>query len=288
MVEISSQQLRSHVVALAETIGERNVFRPRALEEAARYIESEWRGQGYAVSSLAYRVEGVESRNLEVTAPGSGDGGEILLIGAHYDSVLGSPGANDNASGVAALLELSRRLSGARTRHSLRFVAFVNEEPPFFYWDQMGSMVYAKAARKRGDEIALMLSLETIGYYSRRAGSQRYPPFLGFFYPDRGDFIGFVSNLRSRRWLRRAVAAFRAGSDFPMQSVAMFEFVPGIGWSDHLSFWRQGYPALMVTDTAPYRYPWYHRAEDTPEKLDYESLARVTEGLYRMILSLAN
>ena len=120
-----------------------------------------------------------------------------------------------------------------------------------------------------------MISLETIGYYSDARGSQRYPPLFRFFFPDRGDFLGFVSNLRSRRLLRRAVAAFEAASDFPLQSVAMLEAVPGITWSDHLAFWRQGWPALMITDTAPYRYPWYHSAGDTPDKVDYDALTQI-------------
>ena len=147
----------------------------------------------------------------------------------------------------------------------------------------MGSMVYARHARERGDQVTGMISLETIGYYSNEPGSQRYPPLFRLFYPDRGNFLGFVSNLRSRRLLRQAVAAFKAASDWPVESVAMFEFVPGISWSDHLSFWRQGWPALMITDTAPYRYPWYHSAGDTPDKVDYSSLTVVTGGLIGML-----
>ncbi len=280
----SIDRLRGHVKRLAGEIGERNVFRPGTLEAAARYIEGQWAAQGYAVVRDPYEVEGVECANLEATLAGSGD--EIFVVGAHYDSVRGSPGANDNGSGVAALLEISRLLVGERPGTTLRFVAFVNEEPPFFLWRRMGSMVYARRVRERGDPIAGMISLETIGYYSSEPGSQSYPPLLRFFYPSRGNFLGFVSNLQSRRLLRRAVAAFQASSDWPVQSVAMFEFVPGISWSDHVSFWRQGWPALMITDTAPYRYPWYHSAQDTPEKVDYESLASVTDGLAGMVRSL--
>ncbi len=284
---VSARQLEVHVTQLAAEIGERNVFRPQALAAAARYIEEEWRRQGYEVTPLAYTTRGVESVNLEVTRTGRRFPEQILLVGAHYDSVSGSPGANDNATGVAALLELSRLFVKASLERSLRFVAFVNEEPPFFNWGSMGSMVYAKAARKRGDDIRLAISLETLGYYSDEPGSQRYPPFFRFFYPDRGNFIAFVSNFRSRSMLKRAIGAFRASSDFPLESVASFEFVPGIGWSDHLSFWRQGYLALMITDTAPYRYPHYHRPSDTPDKVDYPSLARMTDGLKGMLTRLA-
>ncbi len=280
----SADRLRAHLRRLAVDIGERNVFRPGTLEAAARYIEGQWTAQGYAVRPVTYEVEGTECANLEATLAGTGE--EVFVVGAHYDSVRGSPGANDNGSGVAALLEISRLLAGERPHRTLRFVAFVNEEPPFFWWRNMGSMVYARRARERGDRIVGMVSLETIGYYSSRPGSQRYPLFLRLFYPGRGDFLGFVSNLRSRKLLRRAVAAFRAASDWPVQSVAMFEFVPGIGWSDHLSFWRQGWPALMITDTAPYRYPWYHTPQDTADKVDYEALATVTDGLVGMLRRL--
>jgi Zn-dependent M28 family amino/carboxypeptidase len=150
----------------------------------------------------------------------------------------------------------------------------------------MGSSVYARAARARGDDIRAMFSLETIGYYRDEPQTQRYPPCFDFFYPDRGHFVAFVSNWRSRRLLRAAVAAFRAASDFPVESAAVPSFVPGVGWSDHLNFWREGYAAVMVTDTAPYRYPYYHTPEDTPEKVDYEAFARVCTGLAGMTLRL--
>jgi len=201
--------------------------------------------------------------------------------------VQGSPGANDNASGVAGLIEIARLLRGAAAARTIRLVAFVNEEPPFFYWGQMGSRIYARAARARGDDIRVMLSLEMLGCYRSEPGSQSYPPFLKFFYPGRGDFIAFVSNLRSRRALREVVAAFKANSDFPVESLASPAIVPGVSWSDQLSFWREGYRAVMVTDTAFYRYRWYHSPRDTPEKLNYADMARVVDGLARAVRALA-
>jgi hypothetical protein len=283
----SAKRLAAHVDMLAGEIGERNVFRPEALGRAAAYIREIWGQQGYAVVDHSYEARGIECANLEITRRGSERPSEMLLIGAHYDSVHGSPGANDNGSGVATLLELSRLMTAADPAISVRFVAFVNEEPPFFYWENMGSMVYAEAAKKRGDEIRLMISLETLGYYDSAPGSQHYPPFFRFFYPNRANFVAWVSDFRSRRWLRRTVAAFKRSSDLPVESVAMFRSVPGISWSDHLGFWRQGYAALMVTDTALYRYPHYHTADDTPDKVDYGTLARVTDGLYGTVLSLS-
>ena len=285
--QISADRLRTHIAKLAGEIGERNVFRPRALHAAADYIRAEWTAQGYQVAVQSYQVEGVLSENLEVTLPGKSKPNEIILIGAHYDTVQGSPGANDNASGVAALLEISRVFAKLAPERSVHLVAFVNEEPPFFFWGQMGSMIYAKAARRRGDDIRMMLSLEMLGCYSDEPGSQSYPPLLRFFYPDRGNFIAFVSNFNSRQELHQVVDAFRAHSDFPAESLATFEFVPGVSWSDHLSFWREGYPALMVTDTAFHRYSHYHSASDTPDKIRYTEMARVVEGLAKAIAALA-
>jgi Zn-dependent M28 family amino/carboxypeptidase len=281
------EELRGHVETLAGAIGERNVFRPAALRAAEEYIERTWREQGHSVRRQVYEVHGTPCANLEITIGGRGRPAETVLVGAHYDSIRGGPGANDNGSGVAALLAMGRRLSGSEPRRTLRLVAFVNEEPPFFYWGKMGSMVYAREARRRRERIRLMLSLETIGYYSEEPGSQQYPPLFRYFFPDRANFIAFVANFRSWPAMRRTVSAFRHHSTFPAEHVATFGFVLGVSWSDHLAFWRQGYPALMVTDTAFYRYPYYHTAADTPERLNYTALAEVTRGLCGAVADLA-
>lgn len=287
MVETLSENLRRHVYELAEEIGERNVFHPEALHAAEAYIRHIWQEQGYRVEAQSYRVRSVLSSNLEVTRPCGEKGRGMLLIGAHYDSVIGSPGANDNGSGIAALLELSRLFLAVESACPIRFVAFVNEEPPFFFSRSQGSMIYSRAARRRGDDIRLMVSLETMGYFNDTPGSQHYPPLFRFFFPSRANFIAFVSNFRSRHMQRQLVAAFCSATDFPAQQVATFSLIPGVGWSDHLSFWRRGYRALMVTDTAFYRYPWYHSAGDTAEKIDYPRLAMVTEGLFQALQRLA-
>ena len=282
-----AQRLRGHVETLARDIGERHVLRPSALAAAAEFIRREWTTRHLRVGALAYRTGGVRCDNLEIAIPGRARPEEIVLVGAHYDTVAGSPGADDNASGVAALLEIGHMLARAKPRRTIRLVAFVNEEPPFFPWGEMGSRVYARAARRRGDDIRVMLSLEMLGCYSARPGSQRYPPLLRRFYPDRGNFVAFVSNLASRRLLRETVRAFRAHSDFPSESLATFAWVPGVSWSDHLSFWGEGYRALMVTDTAFYRNPHYHTRRDTAERLDYRAMARVAGGLALATLVLA-
>ncbi len=281
-------RLRRHVDALAGDIGERNVRRPSALHAAEAYIAGEFAGLGCEVVRQTYLADGVESSNLEISLPGGGRASEIVLVGAHYDTVPGSPGADDNASGVAGLIEIARALREVRPSRTIRLVAFVNEEPPFFFWGEMGSKIYAQAARRRGDDIRLMLSLEMLGFYSDGPRSQDYPPLLRWFYPERGNFIAFVSNLRSRRALRNWVRVFRKHSDFPSESLASPAIVPGVSWSDQLSFWRAGYPAVMVTDTAFYRYPHYHRSTDTPDRIRYPEMARVVDGLARAIAAFAS
>jgi Zn-dependent M28 family amino/carboxypeptidase len=272
-------RLRRHVERLAGEIGERHVLRPEALAAAERYVAATLNRFGHEVKRQSDEVQGVDCANLEVTIAGGARAGEIVLAGAHYATVPGSPGVDDNACGVAAILELARLLRGARAARTTRLVAFVNEEPPFFFWGEMCSRVYARAARARGDDIRVMLSLEILGCYSDEKGSQGYPPLLKHFYPQQGDFIVFVSNARSRRMLRRVVAAFCESSGFPPEKLAAPALVPGIGWSDQLSFWREGYPAAMVTDTAFHCYRHYHLPTDTPEKLDDARLAQVVEGL---------
>ena len=224
---IEQARLERHVWTLAGEIGERNVFHPVALDSARDYIPREWRAQGLAPQTQHYRARGVDSANLEVVLEGASKGSQSIVVGAHYDSVSGSPGADDNASAVAALLELSRVLAAVPRARALRLVAFVNEEPPFFYWSEMGSQVYARAARQRGQDIRVMLSLEMLGYYRDEPGSQHYPPLFRWFYPSRGNFIGFVSNLRSRRALGRVHRAFCSHCDFPSERAAVPSWIPG-------------------------------------------------------------
>ena len=281
-------QLRAHILALAGEIGERNVWRKSAMEKAAAYIENAFGEAGYAVRSQPFQSQGVMVRNLAAELPASSGGEEIVLLGAHYDTVVDSPGANDNASGIAALLEIARLLRDRKPSRSIRFVAFANEEAPFFYSMEMGSHLYARRAREQGEKLIAMISLETVGYYSDAPGSQRFPnPLYSWFYPDTGNFIAFVGNLRSRKLVRRSIGSFRRHTAFPSEGVAAPGGLEGIHWSDHWSFWEEGYPALMVTDTAPFIYPHYHRESDTPEKIDYERLARVVRGLSRVALDLA-
>ncbi|MDX1513543.1 MAG: M28 family peptidase [Gammaproteobacteria bacterium] len=282
-----SARLETHVRALAGDIGERNLFRYEALLRAAGYIEETFESAGFEPRAQPFEVRGKTVRNIEVEIAGTEPASGIVVIGAHYDSVDGSPGANDNATGVGAVLELARLMRHRTPRRSVRFVTFVNEEPPFFYSDAMGSVRYADRSAKRGENIVAMLSLETIGYYDDRPGSQHYPVPLSLFYGDRGNFIGFVGNLKSRALVRRAVASFRDNARFPSEGLAAPGWLTGVGWSDHWSFWQVGYPAIMVTDTALFRYGEYHTAADRPRVVDFERYARVVDGLAPVIMDLA-
>jgi len=285
--QVIHDNLRRHVEMLAGQIGERNVWHPEALAAAARYIRNTLEDLGYEVQIQTFESRDVTLQNLEVELTGDSAPEEIIILGAHYDSIRGTPGANDNASGVAAMLEIARLLAGNTYSRTVRLVAFANEEPPFFYSEEMGSRVYVARSRQRDEQIKAMLALETIGYYSDQPGSQNYPIPFSLFYPDTGNFIGFVGNLSSRRLVRQAVGAFRASTPFPSEGVAAPGWMMGVHWSDHWSFWQAGYPAIMITDTALFRYQHYHAATDTPEKIDYPSLARVTRGVADVVTELA-
>ena len=280
-------QLQQHVSMLAGVIGERNVWHNDSMRKAAGYIRNVMEEAGYAVKTQPFTSRGVTLQNLEVELPGSALTDEIIIVGAHYDSVEGSPGANDNASGVAALLELARLFSGTTPLRTLRFVAFANEEAPFFYTDEMGSHQYAGHAKQRDEQIAGMISLETLGSYTDTPGSQRYPFPFNLAYPDTGNFVGFVGNLASRTLVRRAIKTFRETTPFPSEGVAAPSWIEGIHWSDQWAFWEESYPAIMVTDTALFRYAFYHSAADTPEQLDYPALARIVNGLQQVVAELA-
>ncbi len=274
-------ELRRDVEALAE----RNLFHRPGLEAAALRIEAELRAAGYAPASQEFEVDTMACRNIEAEIPG---GKEIVIVGAHYDSVLESPGANDNGSGVAATLALARRFAGRAPRRTLRFLFFVNEEPPWFQTDDMGSLRYARRCRERDEDVVAMVSLETLACFTDAPESQRYPVRgLGLLYGDRGNYVGFVGDVGSGDLVREAVGVFREHARIPSEGIALWDGVPGVGWSDHWAFWQCGYRAIMVTDTAPFRYPHYHKPTDTPDRLDYKGLALVVEGLLPVVAALA-
>jgi Zn-dependent M28 family amino/carboxypeptidase len=258
------------------------------LQAAIDYLRGELIQAGYNVTEQTYGVQGHAATNLEAELVGSDGSARTVVIGAHYDSVPATVGADDNATGVAAVLELARDLRGSKMRRTVRFVLFVNEEPPYFQTEQMGSFVYARHLRHDGVPVSAMISLEMLGFYSDAPGSQKYPALFGLFYPSRGNFVGLVGNSESRDLVRRATRKFRESSQFPSEGVAAPASLPGVGWSDQWSFWQQGYPAIMITDTAMFRYPYYHTPLDTVDKLDFEKMARVVDGVRNVIVSLAD
>lgn len=278
--------LTRHISYLAGDIGERNVIAYEPLQKTAQYIENNLRDFGYGVKSQEYVVQMRKVRNLIAEIPGGARANEIVVIGAHYDTVYDCPGADDNSSGVAALLELARVHKASHPARTVRFVAFVNEEPPWFKTDDMGSLVYAEQAHKLKENILAAISIETIGMYSDAEGSQQYPAGFKSLYPSTGNFIAFIGNLGSRGLVRDAVRSFRASTRFPSEGSAVPAAIPGVGWSDHWAFWQQGYQAIMVTDTAIFRNPNYHQPTDQPDTLDYERMARVVHGLAHVVTDL--
>jgi Zn-dependent M28 family amino/carboxypeptidase len=279
--------LQRDVEKLAGEIGRRNYAYYNGLQGAADFLKTSLAQAGYQVQQQSYVISNQTYYNIEVEIHGSDRADEIVIIGGHYDSVYTSPAANDNGTGAAATLELARLFAGKKPDRTLRFVEFVNEEPPFFATENMGSMVYARRCRERFEKVVAMLSLETMGYYSDKIGSQKYPPPLGSIYPLQGNFISFIGNTASGPLVRDVIASFRRHTQFPSEGAALPSQIPGVGWSDHWSFWQQGYPGVMVTDTAPFRYPYYHTEGDTPDKVDYSRLARVVAGLERVVADLS-
>jgi len=280
------ENLKTHTIELSDKIGVRNHVCYDELNRAADYIVAEFEKYGYKPELQKYRAKGKLFKNIIALKKGGKRSKELIVVGAHYDSAAGSPGANDNASGVSALLELSRTLQELDTDRSVKFIAFANEEPPFFFSKGMGSRVYVDDAKKNSKDIRAMVCLETIGYYSKERKSQRYPLHYGLFYPDIADFIGAVGNFKSRLLIKIFEKAFKRNSDFNLKTAVVPKFAWGANFSDHDSFWRRGYRACMVTDTAFYRYPHYHTREDTYEKLDYGRLSLVVEGLHHVLLKL--
>lgn len=284
-----SARLHEHVVMLADRIGTRSLDRVENLDAARQYLAEHLKPLAKAENALQFEdvgAEGGHAQNVIFEVPGK-NSENIVVVGAHYDSIDTGPGANDNGSGVAATLELAARFAKVPANSRVRFVFFVNEEPPYFKNAGMGSRVNADNSRRRGDPIRAMLSLETIGYYSQQADSQHYPFPIGLFYPSRGNFLGFVGDLGSRSLVRAAIGEFRRAEPFPSEGAALPATFPGIDWSDHWSFRCANYPAIMLTDTALYRDPNYHRSTDRPEQLNYDALARVTRGIEAVVRELA-
>jgi len=278
--EMLQSNLREHVEYLSVRIGERNIWKANSLEQAAAYIEARLRQYGYTVSRQSYTCYGKHCSNLVAETDGTGS---RIVVGAHYDSVPGSPGADDNASAVSGLLELARLLKESPPRKKITLVAFANEEPPFYGSTNMGSMVYAASLKAKNTPVDFMVALEMIGYFSKER-IQRYPlPGMSLFYPKTADFIGVAGNFRSWGTVSQLKKGIRKHSRIDVQTMVGPESIGGINLSDNLSFWHHGYRAVMVTDTAFFRSPHYHLETDTPDTLDFDSMAEVILGLFHTL-----
>jgi hypothetical protein len=284
------QSLQADVRHLSVEIGERNLqddARYRALQRAGEWIRGRWEAMGFRVGEQTLVVAGRQVSNLEIEIPGRTAPSQIVIVSAQHDTLVGSPGANNNASGEAVLLKLSELLRGHQADRTIRLVSFTTEEDPWFGTKDMGSYHYARRCRERGEDVRVMMSLDAIGYYLHEPGTQRLPFPFSALYPDRGDFLAFIGNIPSRAMVTAATRGFHKGSAFPIQAGLSPEWVKGASWSDHSSFWRFGYRAIQITDTGGFRSPFHTNAGDTMEKIDYRALARITFGMYGSILELS-
>lgn len=281
-----SERLKAHIAAIASE--PHNTQYPEALERSAQAVEAAFAANGFATQHQAYEAGGTTVRNIWVTIEPSGPVERSIVVGGHYDAAHDAPGANDNGSGTAATVELARLLKDHKPKTTrLYFVAFVNEEAPFWGSNDQGAARFADLLLQKGERLHGMLSLETLGWFSDAPGSQRYPSPFNLIYPDIGNFVAFVGMPGSRTWLHEVIAPFRRHAEVPSIGGIAPSIIPGIAWSDHMPFAKRGIPALMLTDTAPFRYPHYHKATDTPDKVDVVTLARITTALATTLRELA-
>ncbi|PIS46487.1 MAG: aminopeptidase [Elusimicrobia bacterium CG08_land_8_20_14_0_20_51_18] len=286
-----SEILKKHVIELSDHIGERNTFKYENLKKAADYLRREFISYGYAPEIQTFKSnkdDEKEYENLIAEKKGTDNPEEIIIFLAHYDTAENAPGADDNASAVAVLLEMARKAFPGYHGKTIRFAAAANEEPPFFKTSDMGSYRYAKLCRERGEKIIAMVCIESVGFFSDEEGSQYYPFPLKYFYPSKGDFISVISNLSSKSLKDKVHASFKAGTNLRTEDIAAPALlVKAVTLSDQWSFWSFGYKGVMVTDTAFYRTKYYHTPGDTWEKLDYKKMEEVTKGLENVLKDLA-
>lgn len=275
---VSPERLEAHVRTLSRDFVPRDFAHPGNLDRAAAYIRGELERAGGDTWEQPYDAGGSTYRN--VAASFGPETGERIVIGAHYDAAGPYPAADDNASGVAGLIELGHLLAADPPTTRVELVAYPLEEPPFYRTRHMGSAVHAASLRRRGVRVRVMISLEMIGYFTDAPGSQQLPlAALRPFYPSRGNFIAVVGKLGQALLVRRIKRAMRGATPLAVHSINAPRWVPGVDFSDHVNYWDAGYPAVMITDTAFYRNPFYHTARDTADTLDYVRMAQVVEGV---------
>jgi Zn-dependent M28 family amino/carboxypeptidase len=287
--QVNPDVLKKHTLMLSEKLAPRDYRHLDNLNRVANYIAESLRSSGGRVTEQVFDVHDVEYKNIVAEyGPNEQDKQEIIVVGAHYDAEGENPGADDNASGIAGLLEIGRLLGEVELKTKVVLVAFTLEEPPFFRSDKMGSAVYAKSLAETGSAVKLMIALEMIGYFSEEKGSQDYPlPLLSLYYPSIGNFIAIVDQMFSMQ-ARRMKLSMAQVIALPVYSINAPTFIPGVDFSDHRNFWRYDYPAVMVTDTAFYRNRAYHTEYDRAERLDYDKMAQVAYGVFDYVLKLSN
>lgn len=278
--------LSRHVYAISDILSPRSWQHKNNLELVAGYIAEEWRLAGIEVEEQNFETGQGEFKNVYMSAgPRTA---EVIVVGAHYDAEGNNPGADDNASGVAGLIELGKALHKAELKTQVMLAAFALEEPPHFGTEEMGSWFFARALKASNKNVKAMLSLEMIGYYSDEPGSQEYPsPLMRLFYPGEGNFIAIASNFSNIPLTRKVKRSMKSAGQMPVYSINAPAMVPGIDFSDHRNFWLEGVPALMVTDTAFYRNKAYHTQNDKPERLDYKRMAEVMSAVHQAVTDLA-
>jgi hypothetical protein len=278
-------------VGYLQSLGPRNSVNEKSyakLRQSEEWIRQRWQSQGYSVKNQTYLFEGREYSNLEIELQGCVSPSEIIIVSAQYDTLPDSPGANNNGSGVAIILSLSHLLRNHASSRTLRLVNFVNEEDPFFGTEMMGSYVYAEKSHQLGEDIRVILSLDALGIYTDQPDSQKYPLPFSLFYPSRGNFLAFIGDFRSRKYIVEATRGFKKGSSFPIEAGIVPKWTKGASWSDHSSFWKFGYPGIMVTDTGGFRSSSHTTKEDTLEKLNFEAMSRIVIGMYTCVAHLTN
>ena len=292
-VHAEPARLEGNVRKLCVEFAPRGYRQVANLDRVAAYLRAELEKAGASVVEQPFVVDGRTYRNVLAHFGPPFDSRSRVVVGAHYDAANDLPAADDNASGVAGLLELARLL-GAMPKTSLRspieLVAYTLEEPPYFATDDMGSVRHARSLRAEGARVRAMISLEMIGYFSDAKDSQSFPvgtgPAMHLMYPSTGNFITIVGNTEMTSLVREVKGAMKGASDLPVESLNGPSIVQGVDWSDHRSYWAQGYPAVMVTDTSFLRNHRYHTADDVPDTLDYVRMAKVVDGVLQAVLAL--
>ncbi len=285
-LKVNSDRLKKHVDMISEQLSPRSHAHTENLNKIAAYISGEFKSSNAIIHQQNFVVNDKEYKN--VIAEYGPASAQVIIIGAHYDAEGNNPGADDNASGIAGLLELGQLLSKTRVGSRVMLVAYSLEEPPYFGTDSMGSAIHAKTLREKGVSVKLMICLEMIGYFTEEKGTQGFPmPLMRVFYPSVGNFVAVVDQVFSNhaQQLKKTMSNVIS---LPVYSINAPTTIPGVDFSDHRNYWKYGYPAIMVTDTAFYRNTAYHSPNDKADRLDYGKMSQVVEGIYSYVKQIAS